>query len=76
MNDLEGKFNCLTGSVVRQQETLIICRIIKSPHSKINLPLVIESDFAVHVFCRDVEINKIGDCKILKHVTNQNYIEI
>ena len=67
MNDLEGKLNFLERnywSVVRQQETLIIFSSINSPYPKINLSLVIESDFAIHVFCRDVEINKIGDYKI------------
>ena len=57
--------------MVRQQDTLIICNIIKSPYPKINLSLVIESDFAVHV-----EINKIGDYKVSKHVTDQNSLEI
>ena len=79
MNDLEGKLNFLDRnywSVIRQQETLIICSIIKSPYPKINLSLVIESDFAVHVFCRDVERNKIEDYKIPKHETDQNSLEI
>ena len=61
---------------MKQQETLIICNIIKSPYPKINLSLVIESNFAVHVFCRDVEMNTIGDYKIPKHVTDQNTLEI
>ena len=79
MNDLEGKLNFLDRnywSVIRQQETLIICSSTKSPYPKINLSLVIESDFAVHVFCRDVERNKIEDYKIPKHVTDQNSFEI
>ena len=53
-----------------------MCSIIKSPHPKINLSLVIESDFVVHVFCSDVEINAIEDDKITKHVTDQNTLEI
>ena len=42
---------------------------MRSTYPKINLSLVIESDFVVHIFCRDVEINKIGDYKIPKHVS-------
>ena len=79
MNDLEGKLNFLYrnySSVVRQKETLIICSIIKFLYPKTNLSLVIESDFAVHVFCRDVESNKIEDYKIPKHVADQNSLEI
>ena len=78
-NVLEGKLDFLERdywSVVKQQETLIICSIIKSSYPQIILSLVIESDFAVHVFCRDVEINKIGDDKIRKHVTDQNSLVI
>ena len=79
MNDPGGELNFLDRnywSVIKQQETLIICIVIKSPHPKIKLSLVIESDFAVHVFCRDVKINKIGNYKIPKHVTDQNSLEI
>ena len=65
----------ITGGVVRQQETLI-CIIIKSPYPKINLFLVIESDFAVYVFSRNVEMNTIGHYKIPKHVIGQNTLEI
>ena len=78
MNDLEGKLDFLQRnywSIVRQQQTLI-CSIIKSPYPKINLFLVIESNFAVYAFCWDMEINKIGDYKIPKHVTDQNSLEI
>ena len=28
------------------------------------------------MFCRDMEMNTIGDYKIPKHVTNQNTLEI
>ena len=45
-------------------------------HPHIQKSFVIESDFAVHVFYRDVEIDKIGDYKIPKHVTDQNSLEI
>ena len=78
IDDLEGKLNFLDWnywSVVRLQVTLIICIIIKFLYPKINLPLVIESDFAVNVFCRDVEINT-RDYKFPNHVTDQNNLEI
>ena len=76
---IEGKLNFLDrnyGSVVRQQETLIICIIIKSPYPQIDLSLLIEADFAVHVFYRDMEMRIIGDYKIPKHVMDQNTLEI
>ena len=41
-----------------------------------SLSLVIESDFAVHVFYKDVEMNKVGDCNIPKDVTDRNILEI
>ena len=53
-----------------------MCSIIKSSYPKINLSLAIESDFAVHVFCRDVEMNTIGHYMIPKHVTDQNTLEV
>ena len=53
-----------------------MCHIIKSLYPKINPSLVIQSDFAVHVFCRDVEMNTVGNYKIPKHVTDQNSLEI
>ena len=43
---------------------IIIGTIIKSSYSRINVSLVIKSDFAVHVFCRNVEMNTIGRHKI------------
>ena len=58
-------------SVVRQQETLMICSSsIKSTYPKINLSLVIEFNFTVHVFCRDEEMNTKRDYKIPKHKTD------
>ena len=46
------------------------------PHPQINLSLIIEADFAVHVFYRDMEMRTIGDYKIPKHVMDQNSLEI
>ena len=54
----------------------MIYSIIKSPYPKISLSLIIESDFAVHVFFRDVEMNSIGYYKIPHRVTDQNTLEI
>ena len=54
----------------------IIYNIIKSPNPKFNLSVIIESDFAVHVLCRDVDMNTIGDYKICKDVTDQNTLEV
>ena len=79
INDLEGKSNFLDRnyrSVVRQQETLIISSIIKFPYPEINLFLVIESDFAIYMSCRDVEMNTIGNYNIPKCVTDQSILEI
>ena len=36
---------------------------------------MIKSDFAIYVFCRDVEISSIGNYKIPKYVTGQNSLE-
>ena len=78
MNDLEGKLNFFERnywSVVSSKRH--ICSSIESSYLKINLSLVIESDFAVLVFCRHREMNTIGDYKIPKHVTDQqNSLEI
>ena len=63
-------------SIIRLQKIIISCRSIKSPYLKTNLYLVIESGFAVHVFCRCVKINKIANYKIPKHVIDQNSLEI
>ena len=38
--------------------------------------IVIDSDFATHVFCNDVEIHRIGEYKILNIVTDINIFEI
>ena len=40
------------------------------PYPKINMALVIASDFAVHMFCEDVEMNIKGNNKIPRHVTD------
>lgn len=63
-------------SVVRQRDALIICHIVKSPSPQISLSLVIEKDFAVHVFCSGVEINSIGEYTIPTRVTNVNTLEV
>ena len=52
-----------------------VCVFISDPFRCHNT-LVMESDFAGHVFCRYVEMNKIEDYKIPKHVTDQNSLEI
>ena len=40
------------------------------------LSIVIDSDFAAHVFCNDVEIHRIGEYKIPNFVTDINIFEI
>ena len=78
IDDLERKLNFLDRnywSVVKVPETLFICSTIKSPYPKINLSLVIESDFALNEFCRDMVMNTIQVNKIPKHLTDQNNFE-
>ena len=78
IEDLEGKLLFLDRkywTVVRKQETLLICHIIKSPHPKISLCLVIEPNCKIRVYFNDVEINKIGEYKIPTGISNINSLE-
>ena len=47
-----------------------------NPHIQKSKSLVIKSNFTVHVFCRHVEMNTIGNYKISKHETDKNTHEI
>ena len=47
-----------------------------NPHIQKPICLLTESEFAVHVFCWDVEIKTIEGNKILRHVTDKNTPEI
>ena len=79
IDDLEERLDFLDRnywSVVRQQDTVIICHIIKCPYPKISLSLLIESNFTAHVFCNDVELKTIGEYQIPKTVNDQNTLEI
>ncbi len=40
------------------------------------LSIVIDSDFAAHVFCNDVEIHRLGEYKIPNFVNDINIFEI
>ena len=62
-------------TIIRKQDKLI-CHIIQSPYPKMTLSIVIDSDFAAHVFCNDVEIHRIGEYKIPNFVTVVNIFEI
>ena len=54
----------------------MIFSISESPFTKINLSLEIQPDFAVHMFCKEVEMNSIFDHTIPKYETDQNILEI
>ena len=79
INDMEDKLNSIDinyWTIVRKQDKLIICHIIQSPYPKMTLSIIIDSDFAAHVFCNDVEIHRIGEYKIPNFVTDMNILEI
>ena len=79
INDMEDKSNFIDRNywtIIRKQDKLIICHIIQSPYPKMTLSIVIDSDFAAHVFCNDVEIHRIGEYKIPNFVTDINIFEI
>ena len=79
INVMEDKLNSIDRnywSIIRKQDKLIICHIIQSPYPKMILSIVIDSDFAAHVFCNDVEIHRIGEYKITNVVTDINIFEI
>ena len=79
INDIKDKLN-FTGrnywTSIRKQDNHIICHIIQSPYPKMALFIVIDSDFAAHVFCNDVKIHRIGEYKIPNFVTDINIFEI
>ena len=73
--DMEDKLNSIDRNyriIIRKQDKLIICHIIQSPYPKMTLSIVIDFDFAAHVFCNDVEIQRIGEYKIPNFVTDIN----
>ena len=62
INDMEDKLNFIDRNywtIIRKQDKLIICHIIQFSYPKMILSIVIDSDFAAHVFCNDVEIHRI-----------------
>ena len=62
-------------SVIKQEETLLICHITCAPHPKIVLSLLIKADCKVHAFAGDVEIQKTGDYAVPSSVTDINILE-
>ena len=78
IDDLEGKLHFLDTqywSIIRQQGSLLICRVLKLPFPKISVSLLIEPDCSVHVFCSDVKMRSIGDYKIPSHINDINLLE-
>ena len=53
----------VTGVLLGSKRHLYVA--LSNHYIKKSISLVIEPDFSVHVFCIDVEINTIGDYKIL-----------
>ena len=67
INDMEDKLNFIDRNywtIIRKQDKLIICHIIQSSYPNVTLSIVIDSDFAAHLFCNDVEIHRIEEYKI------------
>lgn len=61
---------------MKQQDILrIICRSIKSPYQKINQSVIIDPDFAIHVFC-DVDINTIVEYILKDFIENMRKMDI
>ena len=63
-------------SYANNNETSLLYASSSNLHIQKSIFLVTESDFAVRVFCRDVEMNTIEDNNIPKHVPDQNTLEI
>ena len=63
-------------TIIRKQGKLIICHTIQSPYPKMTLSIVIDPDFAAHMFCNDMEIHRMVGYKIPKFVTDMNIFEI
>lgn len=67
LNELQEKLNFVDKkywTVSKQDESLLICRIIQSPHPKIKLSLVIDPTCAVRVYVNEVEMHTLGDYKV------------
>lgn len=68
----------ITGVIVRQQEIVFTIYIVSSclHIQKISQSVIIAPDFAVHIFCRELEINTIDEYQIPDHVSDKNTLEM
>ena len=51
-------------TVIKQQESVLICHIASMPHPKITLSVAIDQNCAVKVFASEVEMKKVGSYSI------------
>ena len=62
-------------TIVKEEESVLICHIARMPHPKITLSLTIDNSCAVKVFVSQVEVQKLGDYSIPGFINDINYLE-
>ena len=78
LRELKEKLNFLDTtywSIVNQDESLLICRVIQSPHPNIVRSIVIKENCSLHIYINDVEVHRLGEYKIPDKVNDTNDLD-
>lgn len=62
-------------SVIKKEQSLLICRIAHVPQPKIMHSILIHANCKVHAFAKDFEVKKIGDYTVPSSVDDVNTLE-
>ena len=60
---------------MNQDESLLICRVIQSPHPNIARSIVIKENCSLHIYINDVELHHLGEYKIPDKVNDTNDLD-
>ena len=79
LSELKDKLNFLDTSywsVLNQDNSLVICRVIESPHPKIVRSVVIKTNCAIQIYVNDVKLRHLGEHAIPDVVNNVNDLDL
>lgn len=76
--DLSSKLEFLDRtywSAINKEDSLMICRVVQTPHPKIVRSVVIDSNCGIHAYINDVEVKHIGQYKVPLTIHDTNDLD-
>lgn len=78
VHELEQKLKFIDKTywtVIRKEDSLLICRVLEAPCPSILLSVVVKPTCAVQVFLKDAEVHKLGNYKIPSTINDTNSLD-